>query len=223
MGGMHMLPVLPGSQPIGVLAIYKCKVDWNHPATTQSSLLNRRRSTGRCGEQMFNKRFPALKYGGGEETYGGSNQGHRMRDEKTWGRRPGRESACPYGDLHRLGNLGGGWGRQETHVRRREREKQVAAFDARWTCFHWDLEVLVWEGTIAPPARQAVFSVLLYCWEEGRQRDKLLFFGTKVFKLGNLQLLRGGRWKEYVFVGLHWVATPRKKKKSTRRTVWVPF
>ena len=85
MGGMHMLPVLPGSQPIGVLAIYKCKVDWNHPATTQSSLLNRRRSTGRCGEQMFNKRFPALKYGGGEETYGGSNQGHRMRDEKTWG------------------------------------------------------------------------------------------------------------------------------------------
>lgn len=25
-----------------------------------------------------------------------------------WGRRPGRESACPYGDLHLLGNQGEG-------------------------------------------------------------------------------------------------------------------
>lgn len=79
MGGMHMLPVLPGLQPIGVLAIYKFKVDWNHLATTQSSLLNKRRSTGRCWEQMFNKRFPALKYGGGEETYGSSNWGRRLQ------------------------------------------------------------------------------------------------------------------------------------------------
>lgn len=79
---MHMLPILPGLQPIGVLAIYKFKVEWNHLATTQSSLLNRRRSTGRCWEQMFNKHFPALKYGGGEETYGSSNWGHRQQYER---------------------------------------------------------------------------------------------------------------------------------------------
>lgn len=83
MGGMHMFPVLPDLQPIGVLAIYKLKVDWNHLATTQSSLFHKRKSTGRCWEQMFNKRFPALKYGGGEETYGSSHGGRRRQYKKT--------------------------------------------------------------------------------------------------------------------------------------------
>ena len=102
------------------------------------------------------------------------------------------------------GKPGWGRGRQDRHVRREGgREKQVAVSDARWTCFQWDLKVLVWEGKLAPPGRQAVSTVLLYCWEEGRQRDKLLFFGTEMFTLGNLKLLRGGRWKEYVLLWLH--------------------
>lgn len=66
-----MLPVLSGSPPIGVLAIYKFKVDCNHLDNTQRSLLNRRRCMGRCGEQLFNKHFLVLKCRGGKGTYGG--------------------------------------------------------------------------------------------------------------------------------------------------------
>lgn len=147
-----MLPVLPGSQPIGVLAIYKFKVDLNHLTTTQSSLLNKRRSTGRCWEQMFNKRLPALKYGGGEETYGSCNWGHRWQYEKTAkGKDDARISLSIWGPSL-MGKPVGERGNKETWWEKHEKlptpsnmikRKAGGYFDSRWTCFQCDLEVLI--------------------------------------------------------------------------------
>lgn len=162
MEGMHMLPILPGSQPIGVLAIYKFKIDWNHLTIIQNSFLNKRRSTGRCWEQMLNKCFPALKYREKRNEW-------QYQYDKTVGKGETGMS-CPSG--YQL-------------IRKGVTEEPRGASVAKWRAggsFWLQVDLFLVGCGSAHLRRQGrvIWQAVLrtYCWEEGRQ--KLLFFSHGV-------------------------------------------
>ena len=96
---------------------------------------------------------------------------------------------------------------------RRRREKQVVIFDSRRTCFQCDPGGHTF-GKGDPSHRQAV-CVLLYCWEEGRQKRKNAFsFPTEELQFGNWELLSGRSLKEDTSVRAHRVASVRKTQPS---------
>lgn len=134
---------------------------------------------------MFNKRFPALKYGGGAETYGSSNWGHRLCLKRLqW--EDGVRICTPVQDLQRPGTRRGcntdtGGEKHETcaHPFRDHEEKSRWLFLTQdGLTFKVTYKCLLERGIQSHLA--SGFTVLLYCWEQERQEKFLLFSHRRI-------------------------------------------
>lgn len=84
----------------------------------------------------------------------------------------------------------------------------MVAFDARWICFQWDLEVLVWEGKSEPLGKL----FLVCCSIAGKREDKeknSFSFAWKYLNLGTF-IVTERQEMERIFNRAHWVTSARK-------------
>ena len=142
---------------------------------------------------MFNKHFPALKYGGGEETYGSSNWGHRQLYERLHGKDGVRIRAPIWGP-----SLTGKPPGEGCSVEARGGKKEKCAYPptpqdgeqkSRWLFLTLgglvsDVTYRCSSGKGSLSHLASYFFVLLYCREGGRQREILLFShrGTSIWE-----------------------------------------